>query len=59
MQVLEDVGDVVSEVGVSVGEQTGRIVDILELIVEFAWYIIEDAIAKVPSGYDKCMNEDL
>lgn len=32
MQVLEDVGDVVSEVGVSVGEQTGRIVDILDLL---------------------------
>lgn len=27
--------------------------------MEFGWYIIEDAIAKVPSGYDKCMNEDL
>lgn len=32
MQVLEDVGDVISEVGVSVGEQTARIVDILDLL---------------------------
>lgn len=32
MQVLEDVGGVVSEVGVSVGEQTGRILDILDLL---------------------------
>lgn len=29
---MEDVGDVVLEVGVSVGEQTGRIVDELDLL---------------------------
>lgn len=32
MQVLEEVSDVVSDVGVSVGEQTGRIVDVLDLL---------------------------
>lgn len=48
-----------SEVGVSVGEQTGRILDIFDLLRSLDGYIIEDAIAKVLSGYDKCMNEDL